>query len=108
MVSVLAIGPKNRGFKPAEVDKNQQHVRFYGMLKNSLKYEQKYSVRQNSFPPQVPPALRLDNSAGRIARDLCCANQEISPVDIIPPWFSMLIYHMGVNNRPFCGRSSET
>jgi hypothetical protein len=27
--------------------------------------------------------------------------------DIIPPRFSMLIYHLGMNSRPVCGRSSE-
>jgi hypothetical protein len=37
---------------------------------------------------QVPPNLLLHISAGRIAR-------ELSPVDIIPPWFTMLIYHWG-------------
>jgi hypothetical protein len=33
---------------------------------------------------------------------------QVSSVDIIPPWFSMLIYHLGINNRPVGGRSSET
>jgi hypothetical protein len=28
---------------------------------------------------------------GRLARELWWTNQEFSPVDIIPPWFSMLI-----------------
>jgi hypothetical protein len=31
-----------------------------------------------------------------------------SPVNIVPPWLSMLIYHLGMNNRPAGGRSSET
>jgi hypothetical protein len=36
-------------------------------------------------------------------------DQESSfPVDIIPPWFSMLIHHLGINKRPVGGRSSET
>jgi hypothetical protein len=34
-------------------------------------------------------------SAGRIARELWCTNQKFFPVDIIPPWFSMLSYHLG-------------
>jgi hypothetical protein len=34
-------------------------------------------------------------TAGGIARELREMNQEFSPVDTIPPWFSMLIYHMG-------------
>jgi hypothetical protein len=33
--------------------------------------------------------------AGRIDRELWWTNQEFSPVDIIPPWLSMLIYLMG-------------
>jgi hypothetical protein len=30
-------------------------------------------------------------TVGRIARELWWTNQEFCPVDIIPPWFSMLI-----------------
>jgi hypothetical protein len=30
------------------------------------------------------------------------------PVNIIPLWFSILISHWGMNNRPFGGHSSET
>jgi hypothetical protein len=33
---------------------------------------------------------------------------RFSPVNIIPPWFSILIYHLGMNNRPVDGHSSET
>jgi hypothetical protein len=36
-----------------------------------------------------------DDSVGRIARKLWWTNQACSPVDIILPWFSMPIYHMG-------------
>jgi hypothetical protein len=36
----------------------------------------------------------LDDSAGRIARELWWTGQEFCPVDIIPPWFSMFIYHL--------------
>jgi hypothetical protein len=32
----------------------------------------------------------------------------VFPVNIIPPWLSMVIYHLGANNRPIGGRSSET
>jgi hypothetical protein len=32
--------------------------------------------------------------AGRIARELWYTNQKFF-VDIIPPWFSMLSYHLG-------------
>jgi hypothetical protein len=34
-------------------------------------------------------------TAGRVARDFWWTNQEFSSVDIIPSWFSMLIYHLG-------------
>jgi hypothetical protein len=34
-------------------------------------------------------------TVGRIARELWWTNQEISPVDIIPSWLSMLIYLLG-------------
>jgi hypothetical protein len=52
-------------------------------------------VRQNTaFSATVPPALLLDNSAGKFARELWWTNQEISTVDIIPPWLSVLICHV--------------
>jgi hypothetical protein len=55
----------------------------------------------------ISPTLPLDDSTIRIARELSWTNQ-FSSVDIIPPWFSNLIYHLGMNNRPGGGRSSET
>jgi hypothetical protein len=51
--------------------------------------------------------LLLVDSADRITRELWWTNQGFSPAVIIPPWFSMLIYHVGLNNRPFGGRCSE-
>jgi hypothetical protein len=42
----------------------------------------------------IHPALYL-MTAGRFARELWWTNQEFSSVDIIPPWFSMLIYNVG-------------
>jgi hypothetical protein len=33
-------------------------------------------------------------TAGMVSRELWWTNQEFSPVDIIPPWISMLIYHL--------------
>jgi hypothetical protein len=44
--------------------------------------------------------LLLDDSPGKISRELWWMNQKISPINIIPPWFSMLIYHLEMNNRP--------
>jgi hypothetical protein len=35
-------------------------------------------------------------------------NQKLFPVDIIPPLLSILIYRLGMDNRPFGGRSSDT
>jgi hypothetical protein len=39
--------------------------------------------------------LLPEDSAGRITREHWWMNQERSSVNIIPPWFSMLIYHLG-------------
>jgi hypothetical protein len=47
-------------------------------------------------------------TTGTIARELWWTNQKLFSPDIIPPWFYMLVYHLGVNNRPVGGRSSET
>jgi hypothetical protein len=46
------------------------------------------------FPSPITPDLLLDDSAGSV-RELWWTNQELSPADIIPPWFSMLISHLG-------------
>jgi hypothetical protein len=56
----------------------------------------------------MSPALLLNYSAGRISTDLWWKNQELSPVDIIPPWFSILIIIWEMNNRRVGGSSSET
>jgi hypothetical protein len=48
-------------------------------------------------------------TAGRIITELWLTNQEFSPVNIIPPQSSMLIYiTWGMNNTPVGGHSSET
>jgi hypothetical protein len=39
--------------------------------------------------------LLLDDSADRIYRALRWTKQEFTSVDIITPWLSMLIYHLG-------------
>jgi hypothetical protein len=61
-----------------------------------------------SFLRQVSSALLPDDSACKIVRDIWWTNQDFSPVDNIPPWFSMIMYHLGMNNRPVGGCSSET
>jgi hypothetical protein len=64
------------------------------MLNNDSKYEK--ILRQNlSFSWPIPPSLLLDDSAGRIAKELWWTNREFSSVDIIPPWFSILISSAG-------------
>jgi hypothetical protein len=43
-----------------------------------------------------------------IARELWWTNQKFSPVDIIPPWFFMLIYIIWeMKKRPVEGCSSQ-
>jgi hypothetical protein len=72
-------------------------VRFYGMNKITCKYEYKYFARPNlSLSLPVPPAC-YQMTAVRIARELWCINQKFSSVNIIPPWLSMIIYHLGTN-----------
>jgi hypothetical protein len=39
--------------------------------------------------------LPVDDSVGRIARELWWKNTEFLLVEVIPTWFSMLIYHLG-------------
>jgi hypothetical protein len=52
--------------------------------------------------------LLPDDSSGRIAREFWWTSQEFSPAGFISPYFSILIYHLGMNNRPVGGRGSET
>jgi hypothetical protein len=49
-------------------------------------------ARSSCLPP--------DDSASRIARELWLTNQEFFSVDIIPQWFSMLMYHLGDEKMP--------
>jgi hypothetical protein len=84
--------PSFRGeVKPfAPCRKILQHV------KNPFKYDMRYLVRQNlTLPSAVTSALLLDHSADITAREIWWSNQEFSAVNIIPPWVSMLIYHLG-------------
>jgi hypothetical protein len=45
------------------------------------------------FLRKVPTHLLFDYSSGRIDREFCWTNHKFSSVDMIPPWFSMPIYH---------------
>jgi hypothetical protein len=79
------------------------------MWKIHSKYERDTSQGQiHHFLRSVPPAVLLDDYAGRIARKLWWTNPEFSLAGIIPSRFSMLIYHPEINNRPAGSRSSET
>jgi hypothetical protein len=51
-------------------------------------------MQNSSFTLPVPPALQRVDHAGRIVRELWM-NQKFFSVDVIPPWFSMPIYHPG-------------
>jgi hypothetical protein len=115
MIIVLAFETKIRGFKPGRGDGFLRAIKinsmpfFGGELKPSfpsrkvlqhvkitLKYEQRYFEGQiYHFFRQVPSDLLLDGCSGMIARELWWTNQEFSPIDIIPPQFSMVIYHLG-------------
>jgi hypothetical protein len=55
----------------------------------------KNTSRLNSHSFAHCSCLLPEGSAGRIARKFWCINQEFSSVYIIiPPWFSMLMYHL--------------
>jgi hypothetical protein len=106
MVSVLAIGPKVRGFKPGRGDGLLRATKIHSTsslgreikpeapwrkilrhAKITCKYEQKYLARQNqSFHSPIPHAcyqmfllVGLQESSGGWVRSF--------PVKIIPPWF---------------------
>jgi hypothetical protein len=48
--------------------------------------------KANSFPSPVAPALLHDYTD--ISMGLWWENQEFPSLDIIPPWFSMPIFHL--------------
>jgi hypothetical protein len=67
-------------------------------------------LREAKFLISLATFICFDSSdpADRIARVLE-EKSGVYHVDIIPPWFSMLIYiTWGINNRPAGGSSSET
>jgi hypothetical protein len=75
------------------VIKHRMSWDFTASYRSFRSIKKRYFERLNSsFPSPVPPALRLDDSPGRIARELWLMTQQFFPVDIIPPWISMLIY----------------
>jgi hypothetical protein len=62
---------------------------------NPSKYGGNILLAKFIIPFASSPAFILDDSTGWIAREFWWTNQEFSPVDIIMPCFSMLIYHLG-------------
>jgi hypothetical protein len=76
------------------------------MLKNPTNMEGIIRWQNSSFLPHIFPASLLDSSAGRTAT--LVDESVVTPVDIIPPWISILIYQLGMINRPVDSCSSET
>jgi hypothetical protein len=65
-------------------------------VKIPSKCEQRYLTGQmHNFILPVPPALLLDDCTYEIAREVLWMNKDFSPAGIIPPWFSILICHLG-------------
>jgi hypothetical protein len=58
------------------------------------------------FLRHAPPVSLLDYNAGRVT-EFWWKNQDISPVDIIPPWLFMIIYHLRDEQCPVGGHISE-
>jgi hypothetical protein len=112
VVSVLAIRSRVRRFKPGRGDGILRAIKIRSTpfggevkpeapcrkilqrVKNDL-HEQKYFTRPDlSFSSLVLTAC-YQMTAGMIARVLWWTNQEFPSVDIIPPWFSVLMFHLG-------------
>jgi hypothetical protein len=70
------------------------------------KYEQKYLAYIISFGRSS--CMLLGDFSRRISRELWWTNEEFFSVDIIPPWLSMSIYHLGDEQYTVDGSSSET
>jgi hypothetical protein len=50
-------------------------------------------LKAKLFPSPVSPAL-LHMTAGRTATEFWWTNQEFPSVNVIPPWFFLLLYHL--------------
>jgi hypothetical protein len=121
MVSVLAIGPKVHGIKTSRRNGYLRMIKIrstptFGVgiktkasCLNILRHVKKTlaSINKNILQGQILipfsrfPCLLPDDSTGRIAKEVYWTNKEFSPVDTIPPWVSMLIYHQG-NKQQTC------
>jgi hypothetical protein len=57
----------------------------------------------------VPGSIQLGLEVNKVALgQVFLLGIWFVPVNIIPPWLSILIYHLGDEPRPVGGRSSET
>jgi hypothetical protein len=54
---------------------------------------------------RVSPHRICDGNIGTVGFS---RSSSVSPVNVIPPWLSMVIYHLGMNNRPVGGWGSKT
>jgi hypothetical protein len=102
-VKTLSTSSSELEIKPSDLC-----CKILGMLKIHSKCEERYFVRPNlSSPSQVPPVLLLDDCWQDFQRALV-DKSGFSPADITPQEFPVLACHLGVNNRPVDGRSSQT
>jgi hypothetical protein len=77
-----------------EVKPSAHVARLYSMLQIPSKNERRYLVSPNSsFSSPVFPDLLLDGCWYDYQRVV--VHELVVPVDIIPPWYSMPVYHLG-------------
>jgi hypothetical protein len=67
--------------------------RSYGMLKNTTSVKEILRGQNSTFIRHILPASLLDGTSN-VARELWWTNHNF-PVNITPPWFSVLIFHVG-------------
>jgi hypothetical protein len=72
VVSVLATGPKRRGFKPGRGHEFSSAIKVRSLGSSNKSTSQGRIIH---FIREVPPDLLLDDSADRIARELWRTNQ---------------------------------
>jgi hypothetical protein len=99
VLRVTVIGPKVRWFIPSLLRRESRAVGPMSYIlrhvKETFEVWKRYFGRQtSSFHSPDHPALLLCESAGMTVRELWWTNKESSPVDNVPPWLFMLIYHL--------------
>jgi hypothetical protein len=106
---MLTIRPKVHGFKPVQGEgflraiKIHSTCSFGGEIKleapccKILWHVKKSLANMNkdTFQGQIHHSLHLfQMTAGRLTRELWYTSQEFFSIDIIPPWFFILTYHL--------------